>query len=137
MPFPYPADKQKADEFLYEFFLSTKTDPKMFDVWKNLNKRIGVQMTDLDLGYSIDCTSGTDVVITKGFPADPQIGLKLTSEVFHNLYSGRLNAIWAFSSRKVKVTGSFNMGRLMKLTSLQPSAIKLYRDFLRSKGLPE
>jgi putative sterol carrier protein len=135
MAFPYTNDKQKADEFLYEYLLSTKTDPALFEGWKNLNMIIGVQIIDLGLGYTINCTSGTDVVITKGYPEKPQAALKLNIDVFHNLYIGKLNVVWAFSMRKIKTEG--NIASIMKLTSLQPRGIKLYKDYLKAKGLPE
>jgi putative sterol carrier protein len=135
MAFPYTTDKQKADEFMYEFLLSTKTDPALFEGWKNLNMVVGVKLIDLELGYTINCTSGTDVVITKGYPEKPQAALKLNCDVFHNLYIGKLNVVWAFSMRKIKTEG--NIASIMKLTSLQPRGIKLYKDYLKTKGLPE
>ncbi len=135
MAFPYTGDKQKADEFMYEFLLSTKTDPELFEGWKNLNMVVGVKILDLELGYTINCTSGTDVVITKGYPDKPQAALKLNSDVFHNLYIGKLNVVWAFSMRKIKTEG--NIASVMKLTSLQPRGIKMYKDYLKAKGLPE
>lgn len=135
MAFPYTGDKQKADEFMYDFLLSTKTDPELFEGWKNLNMVVGVKILDLELGYTINCTSGTDVVISKGYPDKPQAALKLNSDVFHNLYIGKLNVVWAFSMRKIKTEG--NIASVMKLTSLQPRGIKMYKDYLKAKGLPE
>jgi len=135
MAFPYANDKQKADEFLYEFFLSTKNDPALFEGWKGLGMVVGVKIVDFEMGYTLDCTSGKDVVITKGYPEKPDAALKLNSDVFHKLYTGRLNVVWAFSMRKIKTEG--NIANIMKLTSLQPKAIKMYKEYLKAKGLPE
>ncbi len=135
MAFPYKADKQKADEFLYEFLLKTKTDHDLFEGWKNLGMVVGLKASDLDLGYSLDCTSGTDVVITKGYPDKPKAALKMNSDDFQNLLIGKLNLIWAFSSRKIKTEG--NIASILKLTPLMPKLINLYKVSLKEKGIPE
>ncbi len=135
MAFPYTGDKQKADEFLYEFFLKTKTDPSLFEGWKNLGMTVGVQIPDLGLGYTIDCSSLKDVIITKGYPEKPKAALKLNSDVFHSLWIGKLNIVWAFSMRKIKTEG--NIASIMKLTSLMPKGIEMYKGYLKEKGIPE
>ena len=134
MPFPY-TDRAQADDFVFEFFLSTKTVPALFDGWRQLGLVVGVKIEDLDLGYTLDCTSGKDVVMSKGYPSNPGAALKLTSDTFHRLYTGKLNIIMAFSARKVKTEG--NVAGIMKITRLMPLLIQLYKDYLRKKGLPE
>lgn len=134
MAFPYKTDKQKADEFLYEFLLKTKTDHDLFEGWKKLGMIVGVMTIDLGLGYTLDCTSGTDVVITKGYPDKPKAALKMNIDDFHNLWIGKLNLVWAFSTRKIKTEG--NIASIMKLTPLMPKGIKLYQEFLKEKGIP-
>jgi hypothetical protein len=135
MPFPY-TDRAQADNFLFEFFLSTKTVPALFDAWRQLGMVVGIKIEDLDLGYTLDCTSVKDVVMGKGYPTTPPgAALKLTSDTFHRLFSGKFNIMIAFSARKVKTEG--NVAGIMKLTRLMPLLIQLYKDYLKKKGLPE
>ena len=134
MPFPY-TDRAQADDFLYDFFLSTKTVPALFDGWRQLGLVVGVKIEDLDLGYTLDCTSGKDVVMSKVYPSKPGAALRLTSDSFHRLFSGKLNIMIAFSARKVKTEG--NVAGIMKLTPLMPPSIQLYKAYLKKKGLPE
>ncbi|MCL5278216.1 MAG: SCP2 sterol-binding domain-containing protein [Deltaproteobacteria bacterium] len=134
MAFPYVNDRQKADDFLYEFFLKTKTDPDLFEGWKNLGMLVGVQIPDLGLGYTLDCTSGKDVMISRGYPDKPGAALKLNIGVFHDLWIGKLNVVWAFSMRKIKTEG--NIASIMKLTSLMPKGIQMYKDYVKGKGIP-
>jgi hypothetical protein len=134
MPFPY-TDRAQADDFLFEFFLSTKTVPALFDAWRQLGLVVGVKIEDLDLGYTLDCTSGKDVVMSKGYPTKSGAALKVTSDTFHRLFMGRLNIMMAFSARKVKTEG--NVAGIMKITRLMPLLIQLYKDYLKKKGLPE
>lgn len=133
MAFPYKADAHKADDFLYEFLLRTKTDHDLFEGWKNLGMLVGLKASDLELGYSLDCTSGTDVVITKGYPDKPKAAMKMNIEDFHNLLIGKLNLVWAFSSRKIKTEG--NIASILKLTPLMPKLIKMYKNYLQEKGV--
>jgi len=134
MPFPY-TDRAQADDFLFEFFLSTKTVPALFDAWRQLGLVVGVKIEDLSLGYTLDCTSGKDVVMSKGYPTKSGAALKVTSDTFHRLFMGRLNIMMAFSARKVKTEG--NVAGIMKITRLMPLLIQLYKDYLKKKGLPE
>lgn len=133
MGFPI-TDRGEAEKFLLEYLELTKTDPDLFAGWRNLGMVVGVKLEDLDLGFTLDCTSGQNVVITPGYPRErPGAALKTTSEVFHNIFCGRQNLMIAFSRRQVKTEGK--VSGILKLTPLLPKNIALYKQYLAKKGL--
>ncbi|MEW5932144.1 MAG: SCP2 sterol-binding domain-containing protein [Bacillota bacterium] len=133
MPFPY-RDPEQARPFLLEYFELTKTDPELLEAWKNLGMVVGVKIEDLGLGYTLDCTSGRDVVVLDRYPEEPPgCAMKLNADVFHDIFTGRLNVMMAFGRRLVRTEG--NIAGIMKLSFLLPKNIKLYKDYIRQKGL--
>ncbi len=133
MPFPIK-DPKKAEDFLVEYLETTQTDPVLLEAWKNLGMVVGFKIEDLGLGFGLDCTSGDRVVISRSYPAQPPAAaMKLVSDTFHELFTGRLNVGMAFMKRLVRTEG--NIAGVLKLASLMPRNIKVYKDLLAAKGL--
>jgi len=132
VPFPIK-DPRQAEDFLVEYLEMTQTDPVLFDAWLKLDMVVGFKIEDLDLGFGLDCTSGDKIVISRSYPEKPPgAAMKLTSDTFHDIFAGRLNVGMAFMKRAVRTEG--DIAGILKLSSLMPRNIKLYKDFLASKG---
>lgn len=126
-------DPEAAREFVYRYLERTKEDPELFRAWSRLGMKVGVQLEDLDLGFTLDCTSGNDVLVSHGYPEEaPGVGLRLSSDLFHQLFTGRANVAMAFAKRQIKATG--NVASILKLVGLMPRNIKVYKEFLRERG---
>ncbi|MCL6580827.1 MAG: SCP2 sterol-binding domain-containing protein, partial [Firmicutes bacterium] len=133
MPFPYK-DPRQAEDFIVEYLEATQTDPVLLDAWKRLGMVVGFKIEDLGLGFGLDCTSGDKVVISRRYPdPPPAAAMKLTSDTFHDIFTGRLNVGMAFMKRAVRTEG--NIAGVLKLTGLMPRNIKVYKDLLAAKGL--
>ncbi len=133
MPFPIK-DPKAAEDFFIEYLEATQTDPILLEAWKKLGIVVGFKIEDLGLGFGLDCTSGDKVVILRHYPdPPPAAAMKVTSDVFHDIFTGRLNVGMAFMKRQVRTEG--NIGGILKLTTLMPRNIKVYRDLLAAKGL--
>ncbi|RJQ08817.1 MAG: hypothetical protein C4551_04575 [Bacillota bacterium] len=132
MPFPFK-DPQKAADFLHEYLRATQSDPVLYEAWKNLGMVVGFKIEDLRLGMGLDCTSGKEIVILRNYPEKPpSAAMKLSSDVFHDIFTGRLNVGMAFMKRLVRTEG--NIAGILKLSSLMPRNIKVYKDLLEAKG---
>jgi putative sterol carrier protein len=134
MPFPYK-DIKKALPFMKEFIERTKTDPVLFDSWRNLKTLIGIRLKNPDMEFTLDCTSGTDIKVIEGYPEKPGIGFTVSCDNFHKIYTGKLNPMQALFRRMWKLDGS--LVKATKLMTTLPNAIKLYKELLKEKGLPE
>lgn len=133
MPFPIK-DPAKAEDFIVEYLQATQSDPVLLDAWKRLGLVVGFKIEDLGLGFGLDCTSGDKVVISRSYPSTPpSAAMKLTSDTFHDIFTGRLNVGMAFMKRLVRTEG--NIAGILKLSSLMPRNIKVYKDLLAAKGL--
>lgn len=132
MPFPIK-DPKRAEEFLVEYLLLTQTDPVLFEAWRGLGMVVGFKIEDLGLGLGLDCTSGDKIELLRHYPdPPPAAAMKVTSDNFHDIFTGKINVGIAFMKRLVKTEG--NIGGILKLTGLLPRNIKLYKEFLARKG---
>ncbi len=134
MAFPYKADREQARQFITEYLELTKTEPALFDGWRKLGMVVAICLEDLELDFTLDCTSGADIVIRQGYP-DQQPGavLKLSTDLFHDLFTGRANVGVAFARRQVRTVG--NIAGVLRLTTLMPRNIRLYKEYVRQKGV--
>ncbi len=133
MPFPVK-DPGKAEDLFVEYLEATQTDPVLLEAWKKLGLVVGFKIEDLGLGFGLDCTSGDKVVISRSYPSKPpSAAMKLTSDTFHDIFTGRLNVGMAFMKRLVRTEG--NIAGILKLSSLMPRNIKVYKNLLAAKGL--
>lgn len=133
MRFPLKDDREKAKEFLYEYFLATQSIPELFDAWRKFNMIVGIKIEDLDIGFTLDC-NGTGVEVSHGYPEEsPGAGLTMSSDIFHRLFTGRANVGVVFAKRQIKTTG--NVTSILKIAGLMPKNVALYREFLKQKGL--
>ena len=135
MPFPVK-DPRLAEDLFIEYLEATQTDPVLLEAWKKLGMVVGFKIEDLGLGFGLDCTSGDKVVVLRTYPEKPPAAaMKLTSDTFHDIFTGRLNVGMAFMKRVVRTEG--NIAGILKLSSLMPRNIKVYKNLLAAKGLGE
>lgn len=134
MPFPYKEDREQARRFIQDYLEMTKTEPALFDGWRRLGLVVALRIEDLGLDFTLDCTSGADVAVSPGYPAQqPGAVLKLSSDLFHELFVGRANVGIAFARRQIRTEGS--VAGVLKLTTLMPRNIKLYKSYLQQLGV--
>lgn len=132
MPFPHK-DPAKAKEFMVEYLAATQTDPVLLEAWKKLGMVVGFQFDDLGIGFGLDTSNGREIVILSDYPDPaPQAAMKTTSDTFHDIFTGRLNVGMAFMRRSVRTEG--NIAGILKLASLMPRNIKIYKELLAQKG---
>lgn len=131
MPFPYK-DPDRAKAFMIEYLAATQKDPVLLEAWKKLGLVVGFKFEDLGLGFGLDCSSGEEIVILRDYPdPPPQAAMKTTSDTFHDIFTGRLNVGMAFMRRAVRTEG--NIGGILKVASLMPRNIKIYKELLAEK----
>lgn len=134
MPFPFKTDTEQARRFVLAYLELTKTEPDLFDGWRRMGMVVAFRLEDLGLDFTLDCTSGEDIVIRPGYPAEtPGAVLKLSSDLFHDLFTGRANVGIAFARRQVRTEG--NIAGVLRLTALMPRNIRLYKSYLQQQGV--
>lgn len=134
MPFPLKHDREAARQFVRAYLELTRTDPALFDGWRKLGLVVAFRLEDLGLDFYLDCTSGTDVAVHQGWPASrPGAVLKLSSDLFHDLFTGRANVGMAFARRQIRTEG--NVTGVLRLATLMPRNIRLYQEFARRQGV--
>lgn len=134
MSFPFKDDIPQATAFFHDYLKATQKDPVLFEAWRRLGLWVGIQIEDMGIGFSLDCTHGETIAILNGYPDfTPGVGLKLTSDLFHDLFTGKVNVGVAFAKRQIRAEG--NVAGVLKLTALMPKNIKLYKAFLAERGL--
>lgn len=131
MSFPLKNDREQAKEFLFDYMEATLADPEALAGWQQLNMIVGIDITDLELGFTLDC-SGEEVIPSHGYPEQPDAGLAMASGIFHNLFLGKGNVMMDFTMGKIKTSG--NMGNILKIVNLLPQNIKVYQKFLEERG---
>ncbi len=131
MGFPYK-DPEQAEAFLLEFIERLKGVEEIYKGWSALNMVIGIHLKQPDVDFWVD-TRGGDVVVQKEQPGPEGASLTLTADLFHQLYTGRENAMLAFVKGKIKPRGK--VAGIMQLTRTMPSAVKVYKAYLAEKGL--
>lgn len=132
MSFPLKNDREKAKEFLYGYIQAAFNDEEASEGWKQLNMTIGINLNDLDLGFTLNC-SAEGLSASHGYPEKPDAGLILSSNTFHKLFTGKGNAMMEFAMGKIKTAG--DMGAILKIVSYLPQNIKVYQQYLADKGL--
>jgi putative sterol carrier protein len=78
-------------------------------------------------------TRGGKLEIIEEQPGEEGASLTLTADLFHQLYTGRENAMLAFTKGKIKPKGK--VAGIMQLTRTMPSAVEVYKEYLSEKGL--
>ncbi|NLL18785.1 MAG: SCP2 sterol-binding domain-containing protein [Clostridia bacterium] len=132
MSFPLKNDREKAKDFLYDYILAVLADPEASAGWRQLNMDIGINITDLELGFTLHC-SPDKVEAAHGYPEKPDAGLILSSNTFHKLFTGKGNPMMEFAMGKIKTAG--DMGAILKIVGFLPQNVKVYQQFLTDKGL--
>lgn len=131
MSFPLKNNPEQANDFIYNYIQTALADSEAYSGWSQLNMTVGINVTDLDLGYTLKCFSeGTESFAE--YPENPDAGLILSSDTFHRLFTGKANVMLEFAKGKVKTVG--DMGGILKIVNLLPQNIKIYKEFLSSQG---
>ncbi len=131
MGFPY-RDPERAKAFLLEFVERLKGVEEIRRGWAALNMVIGIHIKRPDVDFWVD-TRGGDVVVREEPPGPEGASLTLTADLFHQLYTGRENAMLAFAKGKIQPRGK--VAGIMQLTRTMPSAVSVYKAYLAEKGL--
>lgn len=132
MSFPLKNDPEKAKEFLYGYIQAVLADPDASAGWRQLDMDIGINIIDLDIGFTLHC-SPDKVEVSHGYPEKPEAGLILSSNTFHKLFTGKGNPMLEFGMGKIKTAG--DMGAILKIVGFLPQNVKVYQQYLADKGL--
>ncbi|NLC77615.1 MAG: SCP2 sterol-binding domain-containing protein [Clostridia bacterium] len=132
MSFPFKNDRDQAKDFLYGYILTALADPEASAGWRQLNGEIGIKVTDLDIGFTLQC-SPDKVEASHGYPEKPETGLLLSSDTFHKLFTGKGNPMIEFAMGRIKTAG--DMGAVLKIVGFLPQNVKVYQQYLSDKGL--
>lgn len=131
MGFPYQ-DVTKAKGFILEFAKRLQANKELREGWSKLGMVVGIHLENPKFDFWIDAR-GKEMQITEQNPGEEGASLTLTCELFHKLYTGQENAMMAFIKRSIKAQGKVT--GIMKLTSLMPQAVEVYKSYLQEKGL--
>jgi len=133
--FPY-TDPTEALAFALGYFDRLKADPDIRATWLKLRALVQVEIREPKIEVYVDTRDGTEMRIAPGVASEkPDLTLSLTADVFHRIYTGRLNVVMAFATGKIKTRG--NAGIIMRTTWTLPQAIRIYRAYLDECGLGE
>lgn len=132
MSFPLKNDLEQADQFFLGFLQSLMKNPEAAEAWSGLNMIVGVKMLDLDLGYTIDC-SPLGVTAIRGFPENPDTAIAFTSDTFHDLFVGTINAIMSLASGEIITSGPTR--NILKVANILPQTYKVYEEYLKEPYL--
>jgi len=128
MSFPLKNDVERADQFFLDFLRSLMKNPETAAAWCGLGMVVGVKMQDLNLGYTIRCTP-EGVIAESGYPENPDTGISFTSDTFHDLFTGEINAIMSLASGKISISGSTK--NMLKLSNVLPQTYEVYEKYLK------
>jgi len=130
--FPLKNDPEQAKEFLYGYMEAIMKDEEAAQSWRQLNRTVGIKLNDLDLGFTLQCSS-EGLSASHGYPDKPDVGLSLSSDTFHKLFTGKGNPMMEFTLGRIKTEG--DMGAVLKIVGALPQNIRVYQQYLAEKGL--
>jgi len=131
MGFPYK-DPEEAKRFVFEFLERLRGVEEINKGWSALDMVIGIHIKQPDIDFWID-TRGGKLEVAQEQPAEEGASLTLTADLFHQLYTGRENAMLAFTKGKIKPKGK--VAGIMQLTRTMPQAVEVYKKYLEEKGI--
>lgn len=132
MSFPLKSNLEQASQFLLGFLQSLMNNPETAQAWSDLDMVVGVKLLDLDLGYTLNCST-EGVEISPVFPENPDAGISFSSDTFHDLFTGKLNPMMSLATGKIKTSGSTK--NVLKVANILPQNFKAYVEYLKSQGL--
>lgn len=132
MSFPLKNDREQAKEFLYGYIQAIFNDEEAAQGWRQLNRTVGIKLDDLDLGFTLQC-SPEELSASLGYPDKPDVGLHLSSDTFHKLFTGKGNPMMEFTLGRIKTEG--DLGAVLKIAGALPQSIKVYQQYLAERGL--
>ncbi|MFX1250741.1 MAG: SCP2 sterol-binding domain-containing protein [Promethearchaeota archaeon] len=91
-------------------------DEKIARSFKTFNRKLVMDLTDLDIGFQLTLQNGEVQSIDEGKFEEADIRITIDSETLIGMLNGTINVMTAFTARKFKVDGK--MPDLMKLTKL-------------------
>src|SRR5690606_40531403 len=107
-------------------------DEEAAQSWRQLNRTVGIKLNVLDLGFTLQCSS-EGLSASHGYPDKPDVGLSLSSDTFHKLFTGKGNPMMEFTLGRIKTEG--DMGAVLKIVGALPQNIRVYQQYLAEKGL--
>jgi sugar (pentulose or hexulose) kinase/phosphoglycerate dehydrogenase-like enzyme/ribulose-5-phosphate 4-epimerase/fuculose-1-phosphate aldolase/putative sterol carrier protein len=124
----------KLENILAEFLTSSEKDPAFIGFAANRIFSMYYALTDANLDFNMIFENGL-VKAGMGAPdGKPDLTLKMKAEIFDGMMTGRINAMGAAMSGKMKFTG--DTGKAMQMQRIQKDMMRLYTDARNKVGDP-
>ena len=124
----------KLEKILAEFLISSEKDPAFIGFAANRIFSMYYALTDANLDFNMVFENGA-VKTGMGAPdGKPDLTLKMKAEIFDGMMIGRINAMGAAMSGKMKFTG--DTGKAMQMQRIQKDMMRLYTDARNKVGDP-
>ena len=124
----------KLQLILDEFLAQSEKDPAFVGFAANRIFSMYYLLTDANLEFNMVFENGT-VSAGMGAPAGPpDLALKMKAEIFDGMMTGRINAMGAAMSGKMKFSG--DTGKAMQMQRIQKDMMRLYSEARKKVGDP-
>jgi sugar (pentulose or hexulose) kinase/phosphoglycerate dehydrogenase-like enzyme/ribulose-5-phosphate 4-epimerase/fuculose-1-phosphate aldolase/putative sterol carrier protein len=124
----------KLEKILSEFLTNSEKDPAFVDFSANRVFSMHYSLTDANLEFNTTFENGT-VKAGLGAPAGKaDLTLKMKADIFDRMMTGKINAMGAAMSGKMKFTG--DTGKAMQMQRIQKDMMRLYTEAREKVGDP-
>ena len=128
MSLPLKNDLIRINRFFLGFFKYLMENQETAKEWCRLGMIVGIKIQDLNLGYTINCLP-QEIEIDSGYPKNPDVGISFTSDTFHDLFIGKINATMSLALGEIRTSGPTK--NILRIARILPKTYAVYEEFLK------